>query len=196
MKIQNILIATAMACAVMACGKEEEKKQGPNIGSASADLYAMISPNVAPIIAKGKRIGTVTISEDKTGVKIDLDVTAKSVMPVGELGVTINEKGSCKGENFSESGGHWNPTKREHGPNNPKGFHLGDLGNAFSAIGSAQVFKYTSVLSGVGYKENLARGALMDADGFSIVIHENKDDFKTHPDGGMGKAVACAPFKI
>ena len=195
MKIQSILIAAAMICTVMACSKEEEKQE-KTIGNISVDIYAMISPNIAPIIANNKRIGTVTLSEDKTGAKIDIDVTAKNVMPAGELGITINEKGNCKGENFSESGNHWNPTKREHGPNNPKGFHLGDIGNAFSEIGSAQIFKYTSVLSGVGYKEKLARGALMDADGFSIVIHEKKDDFKTHPDGNMGKAVACAPFKI
>lgn len=196
MKIKSLLIIALLAGSLAACNKDDGEGADLSGGQTAQanDPFAMISPSEAPLIAKGKRVGSVTISEDKLASMININVTEKNVMPVGELGITINESGSCAGDNFSQSGGHWNPDKHEHGPNNPKGFHMGDIGNAFSSIGSAMVFKYTSTLNGIGFRNKLTRGTLMDADGFSIVIHEKKDDFKTHPDGGMGKAIACAAF--
>lgn len=197
MKIKSMLIAALLAGGLAACNRDGDGATlpGGDGSSAATDKFTMISPNEAPLISKDKRAGTVKVTEDKNGTTILVNVTTKNLLPAGELGVTINENGSCRGANFAESGGHYNPGKREHGPNNPKGFHLGDIGNAFSSIGNAQMFKYTATISGLGYRTKQPRGALMDTNGFAIVVHEKKDDLKTIPNGGMGKAVACAAFK-
>ena len=33
--------------------------------------------------------------------------------------------------------------------------------------------------------------SLLDADGSSIIIHENADDYKTDPSGNSGKRIVC-----
>ena len=92
----------------------------------------------------------------------------------GFFALHIHEGGSCSGENFSDTGGHYNPHNEAH----PR--HAGDLpplfsdeyGNAF-----AQVF--------------IDRTNVREVSGKPIVVHAMPDDFKTQPAGASGVRLAC-----
>ena len=91
----------------------------------------------------------------------------------GFFALHIHEGGSCLGQGFSETGGHYNPDRVEH----PK--HAGDLppllicqGGAFLAVKTDR-FRVPEII------------------GRTVVIHSGADDFHTQPAGNAGTKIAC-----
>ena len=84
----------------------------------------------------------------KVGVKIAVSVSG--VAP-GLHGFHVHAVGKCEGPEFKSAGGHFNPAAKEHGLENPKGSHAGDMPNL--SVGP----------DGSGKGEFLARGASLDA---------------------------------
>ncbi len=164
-----------------ACGKENMKM--PVSGESAEGIQAPL------INTDGDEIGKVALSEGKGGVTIHVE--AQKLSP-GEHGFHIHEKGECTPPNFESAGGHFNPTKREHGFDNPKGFHLGDLPN----IDVEEDGTINAVVTNIDVtlqqgKEN----SILDEDGSAIVVHEKADDYKTDPAGNAGDRIACAVLK-
>ena len=91
----------------------------------------------------------------------------------------------CDGA-FASAGGHWNPTARQHGFDNPQGAHEGDMQNVTVGADS-------SVMVAVTTRGGTLHGAsgLLDADGAALVVHAGPDDYKTDPAGNSGARVAC-----
>jgi len=85
----------------------------------------------------------------------------------------IHEGNGCGGEDFSETGGHYNPGGRMH-PN-----HAGDLPPLLGDHGKAYMKVFTDRLF------------LEEVVGRTVVIHSNPDDFHTQPSGNAGKKIAC-----
>lgn len=133
----------------------------------------------------GALLGAVTVSEDPSGLVLNVKGVA---MPVGLHGIHLHEKGLCQGPKFESAGSHWNPSAKQHGRDNPAGAHSGDLPNlTVAADGTAN----TSIpVAGA----MMASGQLMlaDADGTSLVVHAQADDYKTDPSGASGDRIACA----
>ena len=123
--------------------------------------------------------GTVTLHEK--GVQATLAAMAAG-MPPGPHGLHLHEKGLCDGPAFTSAGGHWNPTARKHGRDNPAGPHLGDLPNLEIAA-SGQGTATFSVASA---------SEMADADGTALVVHAKADDYRTDPSGNSGDRIACA----
>lgn len=141
----------------------------------------------APIVnTEGESIGEVSFVEAKDGVTITID--AEGFTP-GIKAVHIHETGVCKPPDFKSAGGHFNPKQKEHGFDNPKGFHLGDLPNIeVDAEGKLSAQLTTAELTLKSGAEN----SILDDDGSALVIHENADDYKTNPAGNAGDRIACA----
>lgn len=150
----------------------------PFIASASPTATATLRD------AQGKVIGTATLTPGSGGVKIAVTVTG--VAP-GMHGFHVHAVGKCEGPEFKSAGGHFNPASREHGLENPKGSHAGDMPNL--SVGP----------DGTGKGELLARGASLDAGagslfpegGTSVVLHAAPDDMKSDPAGNAGARIAC-----
>jgi Cu-Zn family superoxide dismutase len=108
-------------------------------------------------------------------------------MPPGTYGMHIHAVGKCEGPKFESAGPHWNPGERQHGRNNPKGAHAGDLDNlTVGAGGSGGVTSnLTLALSG-------GMTPILDQDGASLLIHAKADDYRTDPSGNSGDRIACA----
>jgi superoxide dismutase, Cu-Zn family len=134
--------------------------------------------------AQGQKIGTVTFSPAEGGVKIDLDVAQ---LAPGTHGVHIHAVGKCEGPDFKSAGGHFNPSAKEHGKDNPKGPHAGDLTNIeVEADGHAKASLSDSLVTlGDGPNSFFHEG------GSALVIHEKADDYKTDPSGNSGARIAC-----
>ena len=153
---------------------------------ASVPLFASAAPAATATLrdAQGKTVGTATLTPSDGGVKINVSVSG--VTP-GLHGFHVHAVGKCEGPEFKSAGGHFNPGSKEHGLENPKGSHAGDMPNlSVSADGS-------------GKGEFLARGASLDTGpgslfpdgGTAVVLHAAPDDMKSDPAGNAGARIAC-----
>jgi len=149
-------------------------------------LVAAAGPSASATLrdAQGKVVGTATMTPGEGGVKIAVSVSG--VAP-GLHGFHVHAVGKCEGPDFKSAGGHFNPAAKEHGLENPKGSHAGDMPNL--SVGP----------DGSGKGEFLARGASLDAGpgslfpdgGTSVVLHAAPDDMKSDPAGNAGARIAC-----
>ncbi|MFJ7408038.1 MULTISPECIES: superoxide dismutase family protein [unclassified Lysinibacillus] len=149
----------------------------------------------APLTAKAKVIGSNNESygdayfeEQDNGVKVTLNLSGFPAEAKGLHGMHIHETGKCEGPDFGTAGGHFNPTFKEHGKDNPNGHHLGDLPNL--EIAEDGTAKMTVMAEGVTLKKD-AEYSLLDGEGTAIVIHESADDYMTDPTGESGGRIAC-----
>jgi Cu-Zn family superoxide dismutase len=134
--------------------------------------------------AQGQKIGTATIRQADGGIRIDVQV---SQLPPGTHGIHVHTAGKCEGPAFTSAGGHFNPTSKKHGKDNPEGPHAGDLLNIqvqASGDGKASLLD-PNVTLGDG------PNSLFHEGGTTIVIHEKTDDYKTDPAGNSGARIAC-----
>jgi len=133
------------------------------------------------INASGQAIGTARAWQTAGGVSFRIDARG---LPHGVHGIHVHPIGRCDPPDFSTAGTHWNPSGREHGMNNPKGPHDGDMPNV--TVAANGILQETVVLP----KASMAQ--LLDADGSSIMIHANADDYVSQPAGNSGAKIACA----
>ena len=106
----------------------------------------------------------------------------------------FHTKGTCEDADagFKATGGHVMPHGKPHGFMHNEGPHAGNLPNLIvRKDGTALIELYSDLVT-------LTDGpaALLDADGSTLIIHENQDDHVTQPIGGAGGRVACGVIKV
>ena len=115
--------------------------------------------------------GVVRFTQNCGGVLVTAEVTG--LPKDGFYAFHIHEGPCCCGEDFSDSGSHYNPTGERH-PN-----HAGDLPPLLSHKGKAKI----SVLTG--------RFRVDQIIGKTVIIHSDPDDFTSQPSGNSGRKLAC-----
>jgi Cu-Zn family superoxide dismutase len=141
--------------------------------------------------AQGNSVGTITISESRTGSKgtgvgLKLDLHG---LPPGTHGIHFHQAAKCDGPDFKSAGPHFNPDGKKHGLQNPDGHHAGDMMNfTVTEKGAAKVKMTDSdVVLGDGSNSH----SLFSNGGTALVIHADADDMKTDPSGNSGARIAC-----
>ena len=132
--------------------------------------------------AQGEKIGTAELTESKDALSISL--SASKLSP-GKHGIHFHENGKCEGPDFKTAGGHLNPAKKEHGLENPKGSHAGDLPNIEVKADGTVKAKITS------HGAALTESSLLKTGGTALVIHAKVDDQHSNPAGEAGDRIAC-----
>ena len=133
--------------------------------------------------ASGLDAGRATATEVGGGLRLTLDARA---LPAGTHGAHIHLAGRCDAPTFETAGGHWNPTAMQHGTQNPRGPHAGDLPNLM--VGTDGRGTIAVVVPGA------TMAGLLDADGASMMVHAAADDLRTDPSGNSGGRIACGVF--
>ena len=190
---RTLLLPAALLLA--ACGDRTEPGEtaaAPAVDSAIATMPGDPTDNAAVALAtganaavrdaNGRELGTLTIADSPQGIVVTGTLRG---LPPGTLALHFHTVGQCEPP-FESAGGHWNPTGRQHGTENPQGPHFGDMPNlTVGADSTAQIQAATpgGALSG----EN----ALLDADGAAIMLHAGPDDYRTDPAGNAGARIAC-----
>ncbi|MEG3153256.1 superoxide dismutase family protein, partial [Sphingomonas sp. ZT3P38] len=133
--------------------------------------------------ADGTAAGSAIASLMPDGLNVTLSVTG--IKP-GQHGVHVHMTGKCEAPAFTTAGGHWNPASTQHGLENSKGSHAGDMPNLTVAEDGTGTLTFT-LKSGT-------MAQLLDADGSAFVVHAKADDQKTDPSGDSGDRIACGVF--
>lgn len=175
MKFVSILLALPLTMAISACATTSTDASAPAAASmAGAKLMA----------GDGSARGTASVTEAADGLHVL--VKAQGLTP-GIHAVHVHMTGTCTTPDFASAGGHWNPTGRKHGMNNPAGMHMGDMPNMTVGPDGSGAIEY--VIAG----GTISGGAtpLLDADGAAVVIHAQADDNMSDPAGNAGGRIAC-----
>lgn len=182
--------AAALAAALLlpACA-QMPWEDGPAGASVSRAVEAASPSGPARLDAQiigadGSAIGDLVLRQGPHGVMVEATVRAGGLAP-GWHGLHLHQVGDCSDVGaFKRSGGHVGMIEGGHGLLNPLGPEAGDLPNIWAGPdGSAGYEAFTALTS---------TGALSDADGTALIIHESRDDHLSQPIGGAGARVACA----
>jgi len=165
-----------MVAALLATGCARDRDTVAETGGRSAAA--------AMRTAGGAEAGRATATEVTGGVRFTADVTG---LPPGTHGIHVHTVGRCDAPDFTSAGGHWNPTARQHGTQNPQGPHQGDLPNLI--VGNDGRGTIGLTIPGA------TLDALLDADGATMMVHAGIDDLRSDPAGNSGARIACGTFQ-
>ncbi|HYG30165.1 MAG TPA: superoxide dismutase family protein [Allosphingosinicella sp.] len=134
--------------------------------------------------AGGRTVASASANQMADALRVRVEASG---LAAGIYGIHIHAVGRCDAPGFETAGPHWNPSDREHGRDNMRGQHAGDLPNLLVGTDGRGSFEFTIPSAG------LSQGGrrLMDADGASIVLHARADDYRTDPSGNSGARIAC-----
>lgn len=181
--MRMIMATFACASVLAACGSEDSRADTATVGTAAGTAAASVG-NVTAVMhdSTGRELGTLTLTDSAQGITVRGTLRG---LPPGEHGFHIHTTGQCS-PTFDAAGGHWNPTGRQHGTQNPAGPHFGDMPNITVGPDSTVAIEATTPggrLSGTD--------GLLDADGAAIMVHAGPDDYRSDPAGNAGTRIAC-----
>ena len=158
------------------------------LGATAAGAHAGHVAIADIIDGQGQTKGKASLHQGKDGIEVDVKAVG---LPAGVHAVHIHTTGTCTGPDFASAGGHWNPGHKQHGHQNPAGYHLGDIPNM--TVGADGTGELKALVKGAMLKGGEA--PLLDADGAAVVIHAGPDDDRTDPTGNAGGRLACGVLK-
>jgi superoxide dismutase, Cu-Zn family len=199
--VMKFLPVLCTALLLVACGRPENE---PEATADSRERPDNPMPEPADVAAPGQTpqgasaqvaptqgntaSGSVALTAHEDGV--GLTGVIQGLKPSSEFGFHIHEKGDCSAPDASSAGGHFNPTKANHGNPETGPHHAGDMMNIKSdEQGVAQVD--TRALGAT-----LHSGQPTDVLGKAVVVHESPDDYTTQPSGNSGARIACGVITV
>jgi Cu-Zn family superoxide dismutase len=148
---------------------------------AASPAWAAESASATLKTSDGKDAGTLTLQQTPNGVLVMGDVM--NITP-GWHAVHLHETGACDGD-FTSAGGHFNPAGKEHGFDNPDGYHAGDMPNVYVGDDGKAQFNFLNAQVSLGDGDM----SLGDSDGSAVIVHAGKDSYGK--DAGAGAREAC-----
>ena len=136
--------------------------------------------SAAMMNANGESVGAVTLRETPQGTLLHAKLEN---LPAGAHAFHVHAVGVCEPP-FKSAGGHFNPTGKKHGIDNPDGMHVGDMPNIHVPDSGALEIEVLNT-------QLRLDASLFDEDGAAIVIHDGPDDYVTDPAGAAGPRIAC-----
>ncbi len=162
------------------------------LGGAMA--HAQAAPKMVTVqmeTSAGQDGGKAILIGSKTGVKVEVDF--KNLTP-GEHAIHFHQNPKCDAPEFKTAGGHFNPTGKQHGIQNPQGHHAGDMPINLTVSDNGMVKKtfFTKDLT----LDPKAANSVFANGGTSIMVHAGPDDMKTDPSGNAGARESCGIVSI
>jgi Cu-Zn family superoxide dismutase len=170
---KRLLAGMCAALLVAGCAGMGEQREA----TATAKLEPRSGSNVS---------GNLTFTQIGDVVRVTGEISGHTK---GPKAMHIHEKGDCSDDKGMNTGGHFNPHKLKHGGPYDPVKHSGDLGNInFNDQGVAKV---SFTVGDISVTRDKADGIV----GKAVIVHADRDDFKTDPTGNAGGRVACGVIK-
>ncbi|MDC8003572.1 superoxide dismutase family protein [Aureisphaera galaxeae] len=188
-KVQLSLLSLALL-AFVGC-KNETKKAEEEAKEVVEEVVEEVKKEVKtvtiPLEAKSESsvTGNVSFSEKEGVVHM---VAKMSGLTAGTHAIHLHEKADCSSADAKSSGGHWNPTFKDHGAWGAEtGYHKGDIGNFEVGEDGTGRVEFSTNEWCIGCGDNNK-----DIMGKAVVVHQGADDFTSQPSGAAGARVSCA----
>lgn len=176
----TLFLPVAAGLALSGCMVVDSVSRSMGLFHSGSDAKAALMATAA--VTPNTTAGTVTFAATSGGVMMIAEVTG--LPPGTERGFHIHEKGDC-GNNGDAAGGHFNPGGHAHGRYAVGPSHGGDMPSLVAdASGNARIHVELRRLS-------LGTGAANDILGKAVIVHRDKDDYMTQPNGNAGPRIAC-----
>lgn len=176
------LVVLLAACGPKAEAPEPEVAPEPEAEAVEVEEEALVAVAVLMPRADSEMSGKMTFTQTAEGVVVLADIAGVSP---GLHGIHLHEKGDCSAEDFTSTGGHYNPTGDPHGGPNDSIRHAGDFGNiTVGEDGSGHLELLTDMLRVDPEADNTVIGR-------AVILHEEEDDLETQPTGAAGARLAC-----
>ena len=178
------LLSAVAAIALSGCMTNQGMSQAIGSSPSGSEAAGEAAARADVRSASGVTMARATASQVGDSIRVRIEAVG---MRPGAYGAHLHTTGRCDGPDFASAGPHWNPTGQQHGKNNPRGMHKGDLPNL--AVGTDGRGSLEFTIPGA----SISGGAtpLLDADGAALVIHTAADDYRTDPSGNSGGRMAC-----
>lgn len=165
--------------------------------------------------AQGRQVGVAHLTQQRDSVEVHVRV--QGLAAGSEHGIHFHENAECTPPAFESAGDHFNPANRQHGLENPRGPHAGDMPNLRAGDdGVAEhIFRVahprTSGTTGAAIGDTARRvagdtasravagdtaAAHGDDGGLALVVHAQRDDQRTDPSGNSGDRIACGVARL
>jgi Cu-Zn family superoxide dismutase len=181
------VLALSVLVLVSACGRKEE---APAPAAEPEIVIEEAAPLAAVAILKpradSEASGTVTFTEIDGGVEVVADVARVSP---GLHGIHLHEVGDCSAEDFTSTGGHFNPADVPHGGPSDAVRHAGDFGNIEIGEDGTGRLRLTTDLLTVSPGPDTVVGR-------AVILHEGADDLESQPTGAAGGRIACGVVRL
>lgn len=186
-RLYKALLTCVSICLASACAQQKELDHEAVEHEHKETFEPVTQPIQVPLLKRdGTKTGFIEVSES-AAEGLDIRVAAHD-LPPGLLAFHIHETGQCRTPDFESAGAHFNPAQKEHGFNNPKGPHAGDLPNIeVGADGKVDVIVNAPDVT----LDRKSKFSLLDQDGSAFIIHEKQDDDLTNPSGNSGGRMVC-----
>ncbi len=175
------LCVVGVAVLVAGCAKKEEAPAPTPVVEEAAAPEPMIAIAVLQPRAGLDLSGTVSFSQ--VGGTVTIAAHVEGVAP-GKHGFHLHELGDCSAEDFTSTGGHFNPTEAPHGGPADRVRHAGDFGNLEVGADGAGHLELTSDMITVATGPNTVVGR-------AVILHEGEDDLESQPTGAAAGRIAC-----
>ena len=189
--VRSLLLLSAIA--FMACNSKNTTttKTGDSTGMSSMDSTAGTSTHATATLTGTKADttlnGTAMFEKDGSDVKMHLELTVPSKANQS-VAVHFHAMSDC-GDMGKMAGGHWNPTKEQHGKWGSGSFHSGDIGNiTLDGTGKGMIDVRTN-------RWTLGGDSTTNIIGKTIIVHSGVDDYNTQPSGNSGERIGCGVIK-
>ncbi|MET0383341.1 MAG: superoxide dismutase family protein [Burkholderiaceae bacterium] len=172
-----LTLSLAGGLALAACASKPSASAGGG-GSAAGQVRSAVA-TLSPAAAGGA-LGIVTFAA--SGAQVDVHVLATGLAPGSVHGFHVHENGNCASPDFMGAGGHFNPGKQPHGPQDGP-HHLGDMPSLL-----------VDPTGRIDARFMLAGATLTGAGGYvghAVILHAGPDDYQTQPTGNSGGRISC-----
>ena len=181
------MLVLSMVVLLPACGsKEEAPAPAPEPEAVVVEAAPLAAVAVLKTRADSEVSGTITFTETDGGVEVIADIARVSP---GLHGIHLHAVGDCSAEDFTSTGGHFNPSDEPHGGPMDSVRHAGDFGNIeIGEDGVGRLVLVTDLLT-VADGPNTVVGR-------AVILHEGEDDLESQPTGAAGGRLGCGIVRL
>ena len=190
MKNYALLFSLALTLGFTSCKNENKDKETDETMTTDATEVQEEAPVSKKLtISLDSKSGS-TATGNVVFTEEDGEVSMTAVFEGLEPGmhaIHIHENADCSADDGTSAGGHWNPTKEQHGKwGDAEGYHKGDIGN-FEADDNGNGTITMATDEWCIDCEDATKNIV----GKGVIVHQCADDFTSQPSGAAGARVSC-----